>query len=76
MPQATDKTTRLPKHHPDSALLMEYASGSLREPVALLIATHLALCPQCRAESHRLETVGGALLEEATPTSMSRKSVV
>lgn len=38
----------MPNHHPDEALLIEYANGSLGEAKALLVATHLALCPACR----------------------------
>lgn len=46
---------------------MDYASGSLREPVALLVATHLAFCPLCRDEVARLESLGGALLADLDP---------
>ena len=37
-----------PNHHPDEALLLEYAGGGLTESIALVVATHLALCPICR----------------------------
>lgn len=75
MSPRSDDGTQMPKHHPEADLLVEYASGSLREPVALLIATHLALCPQCRADTARLESVGGVLLEQLSPTSMSPGSL-
>jgi putative transcriptional regulator len=52
-----------PHHHPGDDLLWDYASGSLREPVALIIATHIAHCPVCRTEVGRMEDVGGALLD-------------
>ena len=52
-------------HHPDTGVLLDYATGALAEPFALAVATHLALCPACRAEVARLEAVGGALLEDA-----------
>ncbi|HYE52882.1 MAG TPA: ChrR family anti-sigma-E factor [Azospirillaceae bacterium] len=52
-----------PLHHPGEAVLMDYAAGALSEAVGLIVATHLALCPACRAEVARLEAVGGALLE-------------
>jgi len=57
----------VPTHHPSGELLLEYACGAQREPVALLIATHLALCPPCRSECRDLEAIGGALLEEIGP---------
>ena len=53
-----------PKHHPGDDLLMSYAAGSMDEPLALVIATHLALCPRCRAEVKRLEALGGVMLEQ------------
>ncbi|MFV3074698.1 ChrR family anti-sigma-E factor [Niveispirillum fermenti] len=52
-----------PHHHPAPDLLLAYAAGSLNEGASLLVATHLALCPHCRAEVTRLEEIGGALLE-------------
>lgn len=61
----------MPTHHPSQPLLMDYAAGAAREPVAVLVATHLALCPACRAEIARLEALGGALLEEVPPEPLS-----
>lgn len=52
-----------PTHHPSDERLLEYASGALPEPPALLVATHLALCPRCRRVTAELEALGGALLE-------------
>lgn len=63
------------QHHPSSEVLLEYASGSQHEPLALLVATHLALCPACRAEVQRLEAVGGALLEAAAAAPLRQGSV-
>lgn len=53
-----------PQHHPGDDLLIAYAAGSQDEPVALLVATHLALCPRCRAEVAQFEALGGVLLED------------
>lgn len=56
----------MPHYHPDEALLIEYANGSLDEAKALLVATHLALCPPCRAVVAAGEAAGAALaFEEA-----------
>lgn len=54
----------MPQHHPDEALLIEYANGSLGEAKALLVATHLALCPACRAVVAAGEAAGAALAFE------------
>lgn len=59
-----------PQHHISTDLLTDYAAGAMSEPVALLVATHLALCPQCRAQVQELEAVGGALLESIDPVSV------
>ncbi len=48
--------------HPDDSVLIDYAAGSLDEATALLVATHLALCPECRHRVAEAEAVGGALL--------------
>lgn len=64
-----------PLHHPSDERLLEYASGAAREPIALLVATHLALCPACRRASAELEAVGGALLETLPPEPVAEDSL-
>ncbi|MBT5567275.1 MAG: histidine kinase, partial [Rhodospirillaceae bacterium] len=51
-------------HHPSDDLLWSYAAGSLDEPSSILIATHLSLCPVCRAVVAKAESVGGELFED------------
>ncbi len=55
----------MPAHHPAPELLLDYAAGSLREVQALLVASHLAYCAECRRHVSELEACGGVLLEEA-----------
>lgn len=52
------------RHHLSDELLLSYAAGTLSEGWSLAIATHLALCPDCRKRVLEAEAVGGALLEE------------
>lgn len=54
--------TPAPHHHPDPAVLLDYAAGSLREPLALAVATHLWFCRACRDTVANAEAVGGAFL--------------
>ena len=61
----------LPTRHPDEALLLAYAAGSMPEPTALLVATHLAYCPHCRHAIQGLEAVGGELLDETLPAELA-----
>jgi len=60
-------TDVVPTYHPDPEVLLAYAAGGLGEANAVLVATHLALCPHCRAEVGRLEAIGGALTESIAP---------
>jgi putative transcriptional regulator len=49
-------------HHPPEEILAQYAAGTSEEAEALLVATHLALCPRCRLVCEGFEHLGGALL--------------
>ena len=60
-----------PTHHPSDERLLDYVSGAASEPVSLVIATHLALCPRCRREAQELENLGGALLEDMPADTLS-----
>ncbi|MEM9524439.1 MAG: ChrR family anti-sigma-E factor [Pseudomonadota bacterium] len=51
------------KHHLSDELLMGYAAGSWPEAFNLVIATHIAMCAECRFRLAEFETVGGAMLE-------------
>ncbi len=59
------------KHHPSDAVLTAYAAGALGEGLSLLVATHLSLCPTCRAALAAAEALGGALLESIALAPMS-----
>jgi putative transcriptional regulator len=51
------------KHHIGDDLVLAYASGELDEATSLLVATHMALCPQCRQALELAESIGGTLIE-------------
>jgi putative transcriptional regulator len=53
------------KHHLSDEFLIEYAAGSLSEGWSLAVASHLALCPECRRRLHAMEGAAGALLDKA-----------
>jgi putative transcriptional regulator len=52
-------------------LLAAHAAGRLPSPVALVVATHLALSPESRRAYARFEAAGGALLERLEPAPLS-----
>lgn len=58
------------KHHLGDELLLGYASGSLSEGWSLAVATHLALCPECRKRLATAEAVGGTLFEAVDPIAV------
>lgn len=60
-----------PIHHPDEEVLLDYAAGKASQATSVLVATHLALCPSCRAEVRKFEALGGALIEAEKPATMS-----
>jgi putative transcriptional regulator len=51
-------------HHPTEDVLLGYAAGDLSEPMALVVATHLTLCPSCRRAVADAELLAGALLDQ------------
>ena len=57
-------------HRPPEELLLGYASGSLPEPIALVVASHAALCPETAREIRRLEGIGGTLLDGIAPAEL------
>ena len=50
-------------HHVSGDLLLAYGAGALDEATSILVATHLALCPSCRAGLRLAEAVGGVLMD-------------
>ena len=53
--------------HPDPATLMSFAAGSIAEPLAAVMAAHVSMCEECRAELVDLELLGAALMSRAEP---------
>jgi putative transcriptional regulator len=66
------------RFHISNDILLSYSAGTLDEASALLVATHLALCPHCRARNRSADSLGGYLLEslEATTVSPTMKDAV
>jgi putative transcriptional regulator len=58
-------------HHIPDPVLAAYATGSLSEPYALVVATHLSMCLECRANYEAHQMLGGAVLEMASTEALS-----
>ena len=65
----------MPHHHPSEEMLLCYAAGSTSEPLALLVATHMALCPDCRRAHAAYESLGGDELERQPPAGLRNDSL-
>lgn len=51
-------------HHLPDDWLMAHAAGANTPAEALLVASHVTVCPECRARLTEAEAVGGALLDQ------------
>lgn len=59
------------RHHIPDALIAAYAAGSLPHPFALVVATHISQCLECRAAYHGHQAVGGAVLDAGETSELS-----
>ncbi|MEI2298932.1 ChrR family anti-sigma-E factor [Ensifer sp. MJa1] len=62
------------RHHVSDELLIGYASGTLEEGWRLAVATHLALCPNCRSRLTLMENAAGELLDNISPLPIETSS--
>lgn len=58
-------------HHITQPILTAYVAGSLPRPFSLVVAAHVSICEECRADLAAHEAVGGALLEAFEPITVS-----
>lgn len=63
------------KHHLTDALLLSHSAGTLPEAFALVVATHVSLCDECRARLESFDSVGGALLDDGDGVPVSDDSL-
>lgn len=59
------------QYHLPEEWLIDYAAGSLDEAASVIVASHLALCPDCRRRLNLCEATGGALLEKCEELKIS-----
>lgn len=58
-------------HTPPEELLFDYAAGTLPEPLALFVVSHLSLAPESRRRVRDFEAVGGTMIDNLEPASLS-----
>jgi putative transcriptional regulator len=59
------------RHHPKDTTLAEFAAGTLDEGRSLVVASHLAMCGECREFVSSLEEAGGQMLATIEPVAMA-----
>ncbi|NVO17402.1 MAG: cupin domain-containing protein [Rhodoplanes sp.] len=63
-------------HHPTEATLAAFAAGTLDEGRMLVVAAHLAACPDCRRSVRMLEATGGVMLDDLAPADFAADGLV
>jgi putative transcriptional regulator len=51
-------------HHLDDVTLIAYAAGTLGEAHSVVVATHIAMCEDCRQGVRAAEAMGGSILAD------------
>ena len=59
------------QHHRTGDLLMAYSAGTLPEAFSLVVATHISMCDECRAQLAEFDAVGGKLIETMEMSDVS-----
>ncbi|MCV6823097.1 MULTISPECIES: ChrR family anti-sigma-E factor [Halocynthiibacter] len=59
-------------HHLPDHLLASYAAGTLPQPFALVVASHVSLCDDCRASLEAHNAAGGVVLETTLEERLSK----
>ncbi len=63
------------RHHISDPVLMAYAAGELAEAFNLLVATHVSMCDNCRAQLVAFEALGGAVIDTQDEVALSGSSL-
>ncbi|MCX7561137.1 ChrR family anti-sigma-E factor [Sulfitobacter sp. F26204] len=58
-------------HHSPDSLLAAFAAGVLEHPFALVVASHISMCLDCRATFEAHLAIGGAVLESGATAVLS-----
>jgi putative transcriptional regulator len=56
-------------------MLLAYGAGSLDQASALIVASHIAMCPRCHSDVVHIERVGGMVLETSAPAELRKDAL-
>ncbi|SEO19127.1 anti-ECFsigma factor, ChrR [Salinihabitans flavidus] len=60
-----------PQHHIPEPMMAAYVAGNLPQPFAVVVATHISMCDECRARHETHLALGGAVLESLEDAPVS-----
>ncbi len=60
-----------PHHHLDHSTIVAYAAGTLDEAFSVVVASHVAMCPECRRSVREAEAYGGEFMDGMASRSVS-----
>lgn len=58
------------RHHIPGDVLDSYRAGTLAHPFAVVVAAHLSICDDCRAQHEACDMIGGALLNRGETAAL------
>ncbi len=61
---------KAPNFHPETWTLIEYVNGTLPDPVALAVESHLEWCALCRRDVMILQELAGHFLDRSDPVAL------
>jgi putative transcriptional regulator len=59
------------RHHITDKILTAYMAGELAEAFNLIVAAHVTMCDDCRAQLTALEALGGAVIDDQDEAEMT-----
>jgi putative transcriptional regulator len=62
----------MPKYHPDTRFISDFAAGSLPVSQALCVSAHLHYCNECKAKVAQLTDLGAELFNDLEPINMEK----
>ena len=63
------------KHHLSDELLLGYSAGILPEAFSLMVAAHISICDDCRAQVEAYDALGGELIDANDSVAMGENSL-
>jgi putative transcriptional regulator len=63
------------RHHLTDEILMAYSAGTLPEAFNLVVATHISLCDECRAQLESFDAIGGAVMTDCGTAKVAEDSL-